>query len=69
MANGWTAERRQRQAEMIRNWQPWQNSTGAKTAVGKAISSGNAFKGGLRSELRKLSKALREQRQAIEALW
>ena len=48
--------------------QPWQHSTGAKTAMGKAISSGNAFKGGLRSELRKLSKALREQRQAVEAL-
>ncbi len=49
-ANGWTPERRARQAEMIRQWQPWEKSTGAKTAEGKARSRRNAWKHGLRSE-------------------
>ena len=42
MANGWTQERRTRQAVLIRTWRPWERSTGAKTAAGKARSSRNA---------------------------
>lgn len=37
------------QSLKIRQWQPWQHSTGAKTIEGKANSSQNAFKHGLRS--------------------
>lgn len=44
MANGWTPERRARQAALIRTWKPWERSTGAKTATGKARSSRNADK-------------------------
>ena len=44
MANGWTPERRARQAALIRNWRPWERSTGARTATGKARSSRNADK-------------------------
>ena len=51
MANGWTAERKARQAELIGQWQPWKLSTGAKTAAGKAKSSKNAFKGGLMKQI------------------
>ncbi len=47
MANGWTLERRQRQSEMIKSWQPWKQSTGARTSDGKAISKMNALKHGL----------------------
>lgn len=36
MVNGWTPERRARQAEAIRRWQPWARSTGPRTAEGKA---------------------------------
>ena len=44
--NGWTPERRKRQAELIRGWQPWTRSTGARTSAGKARSSLNAVKHG-----------------------
>lgn len=40
--NGWTDERRKRQAELIHSWKPWKHSTGAKTKQGKAISKMNA---------------------------
>src|SRR3569832_1517372 len=43
MANGWTAERRARQAAMIRKWKPWEQSTGPRTEAGKGRSSQNAF--------------------------
>jgi hypothetical protein len=52
MSNGWTLERRQRQAEAIRSWSPWAQATGPKTPAGKARSSRNAFKGDRRAALR-----------------
>jgi len=57
MANGWTEERRRRQRELIKNWKPWEKSTGAKTAQGKAKSSRNAYKHGF-TEVRLLMKIL-----------
>src|SRR3954451_21000362 len=35
-ANGWTPERRARQAEAIQQWKPWEKSTGPRTTRGKA---------------------------------
>lgn len=58
MAKGWSMERRQRQAELIRRWRPWERSTGPRTEVGKAVVAQNAWKGGHREQLRELSKAL-----------
>ena len=46
--NGWTPERRKRQAEMIRNWKPWEHSTGPKTPEGKEACKLNAEKHGMR---------------------
>ena len=66
MTNGWTAERRARQARMIRQWQPWKTSTRPKSAEGKAIVAGNSFKGGTRPLLRELARALREQRKLLK---
>ena len=54
MANGWTLERRQRQAELIKRWRPWAKSTGPTTPEGKARVSRNAWKGGHRQRLRAL---------------
>jgi len=68
MANGWTQERRQRQSELIRDWQPWKQSTGPKTAAGKAKSSQNAFKSGSRPLFRMIDKFLRKQQQSLDEL-
>ena len=32
--NGWTSERRARQARLIHSWKPWAKSTGPKTLGG-----------------------------------
>lgn len=69
MGNGWTPERRARQAALIRNWKPWERSTGPRTAQGKARTARNGFKGGhrvmLRALARELDNALREQREML----
>ena len=59
MANGWTPERRARQSALIRNWKPWERSTGPKSAEGKVAVSQNAYKGGTRPMLRLLAGLLR----------
>ena len=50
----WTTQERQRQAELIKQWKPWQHSTGARTIEGKAIAFRNAFTGGFRQQLKEL---------------
>ena len=42
MGNGWTPERRALQAALIRNWRPWDQSTGPRTAQGKVQAARNA---------------------------
>ena len=72
MANGWTQERRAQQSLKIRQWQPWTRSTGARTPEGKAASSRNAYRGGLRQQLRELSKSvndmLRDQQEGLKRI-
>ena len=65
MANGWTPERRARQAELIRRWRPWERSTGPRTDEGKALVAQNAYKGGTRALMRALARVLREQRREV----
>ena len=50
----WTTAERQRQAQLIEQWQPWQHSTGARTIGDKAVALRNAFKGGFRQQLEEL---------------
>lgn len=60
MANGWTPERRARQAQLIRTWAPWKKSTGPRTVEGKARVSGNAEKHGIYSaRWREAEKAIK----------
>ena len=58
--NGWTPERRARQAELIRTWKPWLKSTGPVTAKGKRRAAKNAAKSWCR-QFAALTRALREQ--------
>ena len=53
MANGWTIERRVRQAAMIHTWKPWESSTGPQTSKGKLSSSQNSFTHGGHSQAAK----------------
>lgn len=49
MARNWFPEERRKQADAVRKWTPWQQSTGPRTEEGKDISKENAFRHGLRS--------------------
>lgn len=66
MANGWTEERRARQAQAIKRWRPWARSTGPRTKAGRAKSSRNAWKGGVRRTLRELARLLRRQANQLD---
>ena len=67
--NGWTKERRAKQAELIRIWRPWASSTGPKSEEGKARVAHNAWRGGHRKKLRELTKTvnaeIREARRLV----
>jgi hypothetical protein len=73
MGNGWTPERRARQAALIRTWRPWEKSTGPRTADGKARAARNGDKGGEwkieRDKVRELKTTvgnlLRRQRELL----
>jgi urease accessory protein UreF len=69
MANGWTAERRAKQAALIRTWKPWEKSTGAKTPEGKAISAKNAYRYAQRELCREMLRESRELRRENRQLW
>ena len=49
-------------------WKPWEKSSGPKTPEGKAKVSQNAYKGGMRPELRALARTLRESQKVISEL-
>ncbi len=64
--SGWTAERRAKHAAAIREWKPWSRSTGPRTVAGKARSSLNAYKHGLRSAVHlRFLRALRNQARFV----
>ena len=68
MAYEWTQEQRNRRAEAIKKWKPWEKSTGPRTPDGKAKVATNAYKGGINQELRQLAKLLRESKSIITEL-
>jgi len=63
--NGWTPERRARQAELIRSWRPWERSTGAQTPEGKAKVARNAWRGGRKQKLRDQTRMTNELIRAM----
>lgn len=70
MARQWTLEERQRQAQLIKAWKPWETSTGPVTTEGKQVSRTNSTKHGLRSayflEAQKLLGLLRQRERTIK---
>ena len=68
MKSGWTPARKARQAALIRNWRPWERSTGPKSLAGKAVSANNAFKGGFGAELRALRKEVNAKIKAVSTM-
>ena len=67
-SSAWTPERRAKQAEAIRRWQPWAQSTGPTTAEGKAVSSRNADKGVRREEMRAMDRRSRARMKFLKHL-
>lgn len=59
-ARHWTQEQRARQAQLIHRWQPWRQSTGARTTEGKAASSQNAVRYSLREIMRESARVNKE---------
>ena len=69
MTKGWTEERRQKQAERIRQTRPWEKSTGPKSKGGKNRSKYNALKHGASSKKTlEMRTALKIQRDSITSL-
>ena len=60
MKSVWTLERKQCQAELIQRWQPWKQSTGAKTTEGRNVSRMNALKHGSYAADKDRAKASKE---------
>lgn len=62
----WPAKHKQKLAESARRTRPWEASSGPKTAGGKAVSSRNARKHGLRGAVAlKLRRLLKLQKNAV----
>jgi hypothetical protein len=66
MAHGWTPERRKKQSEAIRQWQPWSKATGPRTDEGKSKASQNAYRGGIRPLMRRIGVSLQKQRETLK---
>ncbi len=64
MARHWTSEQKAKQSALIHSWQPWTQSTGAKTAQGKAICSQNVNVG-KRNKQKALEQAMMELDAAL----
>lgn len=55
----WSPEERKKQAELIQQWKPWKQSTGAKSSKGKEVSKLNAYKhGGRCADIRNASRLI-----------
>jgi hypothetical protein len=68
-SKGWTDERRAKRAADCRAAKLWQNSTGPKTDEGKAASSQNALKHGMRNaDARELDRVLKIHNDFLKSI-
>ncbi len=61
-----TPEHRELRAQLIRQWRPWEESTGPKSQEGKQKSAKRGFKGNHRGLLLNLRKLLKSQAMSLE---
>jgi len=59
-----TPEHRNLRAKLIQKWRPWEKSTGPRSQEGRVKVSHNAYKGGLRQQLRGLSRNVKDMLHA-----
>ena len=63
----WSLEERKKQSQLIQQWKPWKQSTGAKSSMGKKISKMNAYKhGGRCADLRDAAKFIAECKRSLK---
>ena len=72
-ARKWTQSQKEKQRALIQKWQPWRQSTGAKTEQGKTKVSQNALKHGnftaaAIQEHREFSQLIKEHHQIFKEL-
>ena len=63
-----TPEHRAMRAAQIRVSKPWLRSTGPKSLEGKAKSSRNAYKGGLKGLMLMITKELKDHLSILDGL-
>jgi len=56
-----TPEHRALRAALIKQWRPWEHSTGPKSQEGKKTAASRSYKGKTRPLMRELAKVLRWQ--------
>lgn len=62
----WSLEERKRQSQLIQQWRPWQQSTGAKSVQGKEVSKLNAYKhGGRCADIRNAARYIAECKRSL----
>ena len=60
-----TPEHKALRAELIKQWRPWEKSTGPKSPEGKEKAAKRGYKGGERQMMRQLGRALRNQKEYL----
>ena len=63
-----TPEHKALRAELIKQWRPWEKSTGPKSPEGKKKAAKRGYKGSTRPTIRKLAVALKEQARALNSI-
>ena len=68
MATKWIPERRAKLAKLISRWKPWEQATGPESVEGEKKVATNAWTGGHRAQLRKLTKLVNAEVRASREL-
>ena len=63
-----TPEHRALRSALIKQWRPWEHSTGPKSQEGKKTSSERGYKGKTRPLMRELSRVMHEQLNVLKIL-